>query len=37
MKLATQIDLTPKEEAQYESGGSDKAFRCTAGKINDSL
>lgn len=36
-KLATQIDLSPKEELQDESGRSDSSFRCTAGKANDSL
>nr|AYA93688.1 MAG: E1 protein [Human papillomavirus] len=34
-KLATQIDLTAREEVQNESGGSDKAFRCTTGKVNE--
>lgn len=36
-KLATQIDLTLREEQQDESGRSDKTFRCTAGKANESL
>lgn len=35
IKLAPQIDLTPKDEVQNESGGPDKAFRCTTGKVND--
>ena len=36
-KLFTQIDLSPKEDLQDESGRPDKAFRCTAGQANDSL
>lgn len=34
-KLANQIDLTPPEDTQDESGRFDKALRCTAGKNND--
>ena len=36
-KLATQIDLSPREELQDESGRFDSSFRCTAGKANDSI
>ena len=34
-KLAIQIDLTPQEDLQDESGRFDKTLRCTAGKNND--
>nr|AYD41504.1 MAG: E1 protein [Human papillomavirus] len=34
-KLAIQIDLTPPEDLQDESGRFDKALRCTAGQNND--
>lgn len=36
-KLANQIDLTPQEELQDESGRFDKTLRCTAGKNNGSV
>lgn len=36
-KLGTQIDLTPKEDLQDESGRFDRPLRCTSGKINESL
>lgn len=36
-RLAVQIDLTPQEDLQDESGRFDRALRCTAGKNNDSL
>lgn len=36
-KLAIQIDLTPQEDLQDESGRSDKALRCTAGQNNGSI
>lgn len=34
-KLGVQIDLTPKEDTQNESGRSDRPFRCTAGEANE--
>nr|AYA94373.1 MAG: E1 protein [Human papillomavirus] len=34
-KLGNQIDLSPREDFQDESGRSDRTFRCTAGKTND--
>lgn len=36
-KFGHQIDLSPKDDLQDESGGSNKAFRCTAGKAIESL
>ncbi|ATQ38170.1 E1 [Gammapapillomavirus sp.] len=36
-KFATQIDLTPREDLQNESGRSDKTFRCTSGEINGTI
>lgn len=36
-KLGMQIDLTPKDEIQDESGRSDKAFRCTTRETLESL
>lgn len=36
-KLGNQIDLTPKEDLQDESGRFDRTLRCTAGKINESI
>lgn len=36
-KLGLQIDLTPREDLQDESGRVDRTLRCTAGKINDSV
>lgn len=36
-RLAVQIDLTPQEDLQDESGRFDRALRCTAGQNNDSL
>lgn len=36
-KLGTQIDLTPKEDLQDESGRFDRTLRCTAGKVNESV
>nr|AYD41533.1 MAG: E1 protein [Human papillomavirus] len=36
-KLGNQIDLEPQEDLQDESGRFDKAFRCTAGKSNESV
>lgn len=36
-KLGMQIDLTPKEDIQDESGRSDKPFRCTTRETYESL
>ena len=36
-KLGNQIDLTPKEDLQDESGRFDRSLRCTAGSSNESL
>lgn len=36
-KFGHQIDLSPKDDLQDESGGFNKAFRCTAGKAIESL
>nr|AYA93932.1 MAG: E1 protein [Human papillomavirus] len=36
-KLGNQIDLTPQEDLQDESGRPDRALRCTTGQINESL
>lgn len=36
-KLGMQIDLTPKDEIQDESGRSDKSFRCTTRETLESL
>lgn len=36
-KFGHQIDLDPRDGSQDESGGSNKAFRCTAGKTFESL
>ena len=36
-KFATHLDLTPREDHQYESGRSDKSFRCTTGEVNGTV
>nr|AYA93560.1 MAG: E1 protein [Human papillomavirus] len=36
-KLGNQIDLSPREDFQDESGRSDRPFRCTAGQTHESL
>ncbi|ATQ38492.1 E1 [Gammapapillomavirus 22] len=36
-RLGNQIDLTPKEDLQDESGRFDRTLRCTAGQINESI
>lgn len=36
-KFGNQIDLSPRDDCEDESGGINKAFRCTRGNTNDSL
>ena len=36
-KFGNQIDLSPRTDSQDESGGPNKAFRCTRGQTNDSV
>lgn len=36
-KFGNQIDLSPRNDCQDESGGFNKAFRCTRGETNESV